>query len=1581
MKHRIFFAAALLVLLSIFPAKADSTDAWTEDYISIEKSIRQPVFPSRSTDITRYGARPDASPRVNRDAINRAIADVSKKGGGRVVVPAGHYYTGPISLQSGVNLVVSKGAVIEFVFEPELYPIVKTRWEGIDCHNLQPCIYAYGAKDIAVTGEGTIDGGGSNDTWWKWCGAAKYGWKEGTVSQRNGARARLLRMAEDGVKADERRFGPEDGLRPQLINFHSCNGILIEDVTLLRSPFWVIHPLLSENVTVRRVKINNNGPNGDGCDPESCKGVLIEDCFFNTGDDCIAIKSGRNADGRLWNRPSENIIVRNCEMKNGHGGVVIGSEISGGCRNVFVENNLMDSPNLDRVIRIKTNTCRGGVIENVYVRNVEVGQCRESVLKINLDYERNEICCRNFVPKVRNINLDSVTCGRSMYGVQIIALDKSVCVSDINVSNCRFDNVAKGNYISGKTRDINFDNLYVNGSLAIAKAPYKNYSEWMTRSEMKRVPKSYLLDFSKKPKWSYVMGIELESMLDTYLAHGGDDILDYCKMYTDSVISADGRITGYRLEDYNLDQVRTGHFVARMHELFPTEKTGAAIHTLIEQMSAQPRTAEGVFWHKAIYAWQVWLDGIFMGLPFSVQTADDFLEPSKASAVYDDAADQVIKTYQRTLDKATGLNRHAWDETREMFWADSITGLSKHCWGRAQGWFTMALVEILDRLPQNHPRRQEVIDILKKNLDAVVKWQDPLSGVWYQVMDSPGREGNYLEATCSSMFAYSLLKAYRKGYVGAKYRDAGLKAYRGILDRFIKVNPDTTISLTGCCSVAGLGPGVSDKVKAAAPKVKENRRRDGSFEYYIKEKVRDNDAKGIGPFIWASLEMERLGYDCNNVKMPIDRVALVSRHNPVLTAVDTLASLTVSNGNFAVTVDATGMQTFAAEYKNGIPLTTMSEWGWHSFPNTEKLEHGETLRQMDLGHGHKEVYAVEYKDGSRNQKATQYYRVNPHRVNLGLVGLDIKDKDGRQITAAGLTGIRQELKLYDGEIESSFDAGGNHYDIITACMPGRDCVFYRLKSKAFAAGYASVALRFPYPTGLHADDAADWSDSAPHTSKVTAQGDNYAVIERNMDSTHYYTIVRWEGKASFAASGKNSFTLKPHDDVIGLAIEYTPALDKDNTASFEFDQSHKAVMKHWQKFWREGAAVDFSACSDPRAAELERRVVLSQYLTAINASGKMPPQETGLTYNSWFGRPHLEMAWWHTVDHSLWGRADITRRFLDWYMAKAFEPAKAIAARQGFGGARWMKMTDPDAGEAPSNTGSFLIWQQPHFIYLAEEVLRNDPSALDRYAEAVEATAQFMADYAKACDKGKGDIRLFGQTAMQESMSKDFSYCHPFEQAYWKYGLAKAQEWRQRRGLGRNSEWDEVIRRLASPVVGSDGTYVSGLPLKPFDKKAHGKAFDPYVSASMKGSAKISKESFDLKSRSDHPAVLGVAMLPDTCVYDAETMRKTMRRVLADWNFATTWGWDYGMIAMAAARLGCADVAVDALLVDTQKNTYLPNGHNYQDKRLRLYMPGNGSLLAAVAMMCAGWDGCSKVNNPGFPDGWNVRWEGLHRMQ
>ena len=871
----------LLLLCLLIPSVAQAK-AWDEEeYKRIEQSIKAPSFPQKDFLITKYGAKTTNTAAKNQKAINKAIAACSKKGGGRVIVPAGTFLTGAITMLSHVNLVVEKDAVLKFAFEPDLYPIVPTRWEGIDCHNLSPCIYAYKQTDIAVTGEGTIDGSGANDTWWPWNGHPRFGFKEGMISQRGGSRARLLKYAEDGVPMDQRIFTKEDALRPQLINFYLCENILMENLTLLNSPFWVIHPLLSKNITVRGMKIINDGPNGDGCDPESCDGVLIENCYFNTGDDCIAIKSGRNNDGRLWDKPSENIIIRNCEMKNGHGGVVIGSEISGGCRNVYAENNVMDSPELERVVRIKTNTCRGGVIENINARNIKVGVCKESVLKINLDYEPKEVCCRGFVPTVRNINIENITCEKSKYGVQIIALDSVCNVYDINVKNCHFNGVKDGNFSSGLTRDVRFDNLFINGSLVLQQMPYQHYSEWLTYSEMKRVPESYLLDFSKKPKWSYVMGIELEGMLDTYLRYGGDDILKYCKMYTDKMIAENGDITGYNILDYNLDNIRTGHFVTRMYQNWPEAKNLLAMQTMMKQLQDQPRTiADKVFWHKAIYAYQVWLDGIFMGLPFRVLTAPIMEKTQKArknrkapttQSIYDDAVNQLNITYQRTLDPKTGLNRHAYDETRKTFWADKETGLSQHCWGRAQGWFTMALIEVLDALPENYARRSEVIDLLKKDFDAILKWQDKKSGLWYQVMDSPKREGNYLESTCSAMFTYALLKAYRKGYVDSQYRDAGIKAYKGMIKNFIKVHADKTISLTQCCSVAGLGPAATPEVEAAMKqinpkgKVKENKKRDGSYEYYLSEPIRDNDAKGVGPFLWASLEMEMMGYTTENL--------------------------------------------------------------------------------------------------------------------------------------------------------------------------------------------------------------------------------------------------------------------------------------------------------------------------------------------------------------------------------------------------------------------------------------------------------------------------------------------------------------------------------------------------------------------------------------------------------------------------------------------------------------------------------------------------------------------------------------------
>ncbi len=1602
------------MLLVAFVALSVQAASWDEQaYKQIEKSIQAPQISGKDYLVTKFGAKATNTAIVNQQAVQKAIDKCSKNGGGRVIIPAGQtILTGAISLKSHVNLCIEEGAVLQFVYEPELYPIVETSWEGLECFNLSPCIYAFKQTDIAITGKGTIDGSGSKETWWPWCGSSRFGWKEGMLSQKTEARPRLLKNGEDGIPmydengqpSPERVFTAKDRLRPQLVSFNKCERILIEDVTMLRSPFWVIHPVHSTDIIVRGVKMINDGPNGDGCDPECCDRVLIENCYFSTGDDCIAIKSGRNRDGRERNMPSKNIIIRNCRMKDGHGGVVIGSEISGGCQNVYAHDCVMDSPDLDRVLRIKTNSCRGGVIENINLRDIKVGQCGEAVIKINLDYEHNEICCRGYNPIVRNINIENITCEKSKFGTLIIALDTICNVYDVNIKNCSFNGVAQGNKITGLTRDVRFDNYFVNGSLCLTEMPYKHYSEWMTYSEMKRTPRSYLLDFSQKPKWSYVMGIELEGMLDTYLKYGGEDIRRYCQEYTDTMINAKGDIRGYNILDYNLDNIRTGHFVTRMYQQWPEAKNLKAMQTMMKQLQNQPRTiADKVYWHKAIYAYQVWLDGIFMGLPYRVLTAPITQTTQKSrnsqktqnpqiTAIYDDAVNQLKVTYERTLDSKTGLNRHAYDETRKTFWADKETGLSQHCWGRAQGWYTMALIEVLDALPESYSRRSEVIDLLRKDFDAILKWQDKKTGTWYQVMDSPGREGNYLESTCSSMFTYALLKAYRKGYVGAKYRDAGIRAYKGIINNFIKVNEDKTISLTNCCSVAGLGPAVTPEVEAAMKKinpkgkVKENQKRDGSYDYYLSEPIRDNDAKGLGPFIWASLEMEMLGYDTQNTTAEINRQAVVTRNNPIITEADPLASLTVGNGHFATTVDVTGLQSFPFEYEAGVPLTAMSDWGWHKFENTNGLTPDESEKSFDLGHGHPEVYAVEYKkaEDGRHKQATEYFRVNPHRLNHGTIGLEMKKEDGTKIELKDLTDIHQELQLYDGKIESQFRADGQQVDVTTAALQDKDAVVYRIKTPLLKDGRARISIRFPYPTGKHADAASDWTKPEKHTSRIVDSNEQSALIEHVIDSTRYFLLLSWQGEATLTMCDRHDFEMTTTNDVLAFKAEYISNTSPLPESALVIDQDLKAVIKAWNRWWQEGAIVDFSQCTDPRAKELERRVVLSQYLTQMNCANALPPQETGLTYNSWFGRPHLEMTWWHMVDFALWNRPEVVAEVLDWYNKVAYPEARKIAERQGFKGIRWMKMTDPWAGEAPSNTGSFLIWQQPHYIYMAEETYRSKSTAetLKKYAKQVEETAEFMADFVSYDAKSKKYF-LQGATAMQESMSKDFSYNHPFELAYWQYGLNVANLWRERQGKPRNAEWDRIINNMSPLPQTKDGIYTAGLPK---GKTTGLKSFDPFDAVASGAKPVVSTETFAEKCRNDHPAVLGVFGLLPRCSVSSDLVaaNKTLAWIMQNWNWPTTWGWDYGMTAMAAARLGQPETALKALLIDTQKNTYLKNGHNFQTAdRLRIYLPGNGALLTAIAMMCAGWDGCTIPNNPGFPqDGtWNIRWEGLQRMQ
>jgi len=454
MKKSLIILAFVIFALPLI-ALADN-DPWQKAEQILEQ-IKDPVFPDRDYLITKNGAKP-GSKHDNTKIINRLIEKCSNAGGGRVIVPAGEFHTGPITLKSNVNLHLEEGATLMFSNNPSDYtPFVRTRWEGLDVINYRPLIYANNETNIAVTGKGKLDGRADNESWWWMKEKEEHGWKDGMGSQYQTGRPKLMEMAENNVPVEKRIMTEEDLLRPQFISPINCTNVLIEGVTIVRAPFWVIHPIFCENVTVRGVTISSHGPNNDGCDPESSKNVLIEDCLFDTGDDCIAIKSGRNNDGRNTPIPSENIIVRNCHMKDGHGGVVMGSEISAGVSNVFVENCTMDSPELDRVIRIKTNTVRGGYVRDIYVRNIEVGQCKEAVFRIELMYERRDGDGPH-MPDIRNIVLENVNSQKSRYGVLIEGREEEIVVSDIQFINCDFHNVEIPTKITG-SKNIEFKNV------------------------------------------------------------------------------------------------------------------------------------------------------------------------------------------------------------------------------------------------------------------------------------------------------------------------------------------------------------------------------------------------------------------------------------------------------------------------------------------------------------------------------------------------------------------------------------------------------------------------------------------------------------------------------------------------------------------------------------------------------------------------------------------------------------------------------------------------------------------------------------------------------------------------------------------------------------------------------------------------------------------------------------------------------------------------------------------------------------------------------------------------------------------
>jgi protein-glucosylgalactosylhydroxylysine glucosidase len=702
--------------------------------------------------------------------------------------------------------------------------------------------------------------------------------------------------------------------------------------------------------------------------------------------------------------------------------------------------------------------------------------------------------------------------------------------------------------------------------------------------------------------------------------------------------------------------------------------------------------------------------------------------------------------------------------------------------------------------------------------------------------------------------------------------------------------------------------------------------------------------------IGCSFAVMRCSEESNN-HGKIDRYSLVKRNNVILREVDTLGSLSVGNGEFAFTVDASGLQTFPEAYENGISLGTMTQWAWHRDPSSENFSVRDVALEFASCDSSLAPYAIQ-RNGGRAGIATNVLRANPHRLHLGLVGLVLIKSNGDEVGLNDLQNIHQELELWNGSIESRYEVEGVPVKVTLYAHQEKDQISVHVESPLISMQRLKIRMAFPYGNDCHVCPGYNWTEEDRHQSVLSSVTESSAIVNRQVDSTSFHIKASWK-KGLFEKTGVHEFHFTPAKE--NVSTEFSILFTRDVTTEVEdFASTEKNNHDRWENFWTTGGAIDFSACTDPRAKELERRVVLSQYLTRIQCAGSMPPQETGLTMNSWYGKFHLEMHWWHATHFALWDRIHLMEKSMAWYKT-ALGKARNTATWQGYRGARWQKMTDPFGNESPSGIGAFIIWQQPHPIYFAELLYRQDSSeqTLNEYRDVVFESAEFMTSFVK---RRNGEFHLCRPLIPAQEIFIATETDDPaFELQYWYYGLGIAQQWRSRLGMQEDSSWREARDKLA-PLTVHEGLYLPNATT---------------INAYKEG-----------RFRKDHPSVLAAyGLLPWNERIDTTVMARTLEEITGEWNWESTWGWDYPMIAMTAARLNKPELAIDALLMETQKNTYLINGHNYQDKRLRLYLPGNGGVLSAVAMMAAGWDGNTRPN-PGFPKNgkWNIRWEGLQRM-
>jgi hypothetical protein len=730
-----------------------------------------------------------------------------------------------------------------------------------------------------------------------------------------------------------------------------------------------------------------------------------------------------------------------------------------------------------------------------------------------------------------------------------------------------------------------------------------------------------------------------------------------------------------------------------------------------------------------------------------------------------------------------------------------------------------------------------------------------------------------------------------------------------------------------------------------------------------------------------------MGIASSGAAAPIDRHALVTRHNPTITSVDKSAPFMVGNGNFAFTADITGLQTFQEQYSSVVPLITEAQWGWHSFPNPKGFALDSALKPIKTrGHTRKYAYLENWEEAK--QENIQWLRENPHKFSLGRLGLRLVHADGKAAAFGELSATRQMLDMWSGRLHSAFVFEGEPVEVETSVHPDRDLLIVRLRSKLLAEGRLGFTLRFPGVSKTLNPDPADWTHPDAHSTQEISRGAGGLTLARQIDDTRYSVKVTSDRELDIEAPAPHEYRFAaPGSTEVTLLVEFSP--NAAAARSPDAESARGAVAKWWEDFWMHGGVVDFTGSRDPRARELERRVVMSQYLTAVNSAGSYPPQEEGLFSNSWNGKFHLEMHPWHAAHFAVWGRPELLERSMPWYLDHLAE-AQARAKANGVGGAWWPKMVGPEGRESPSKVNPFIMWQQPHPIYLAEVLYkaRRDRATLEKYRDLVFETAEMLATWPYFDRKAQRFILGPPMIPAQENFDPLTTFNPTFELEYWRFGIETAQQWRVRLGLRKDPKWDNVLFRL-SKLPEKDGVYLAAESQPDLWERAR----SPECS---------NGKTAETCPNRDHPSfVAALGLLPGWGA-DRETMRRTLNAVLKDWDLRQTWGWDWPMLAMTATRLDEPEKAVDFLLGDAKNFNFgtsgmTPRVHLDQNVRELLtgasadgpgyqraaetYFPSNGSLLLAVGLMVAGGSDVVELN-PGFPPNgkWIVHSEGISSL-